>query len=336
MSDRGFRKFISQGVVCATVLFFCGCDRGATNSAAPATLATDPTPPESTLYITLIMPAERSRLMDAYEQDALMLAGEEHAMFQLERPEKGASATRQVELIEKAVADGSSVILILPQDPKIIAPALEAARESGVSVVVLNHPVEGAGGPFTLATQPPIEESARPMVDAVLAAVKKSKLSEHGPAVLAVNRDSVNSVADARTEGLRKALNAAGVSEVIMLDYAAKETSNKELYRQAMERSPRPSMILAADDTVVRALADARRSDAEHNRKAPILGGLGSTRGSFSAVRGGQVAAVVDMRAQPLVKQAMRTAIAQFRGEPIQQPVVVKRAVLVTPELDGD
>jgi ABC-type sugar transport system substrate-binding protein len=279
------------------------------------------------------MPEERSRVMDAYEQEALLIAAQAHAMFQLDRPEKGASATRQAELIEKAVADGASAILILPQDPKTVAPALEAARERGVSVVVLNHPVEGAGGPFTLVTQPPIEESARTMIDGVLAGVKKSKLSQRGPAVLVVNRESPSSVTDARTEGLSKALKAAGVSEVVVLDFEMKGITDQELYRRALDRSPRPSMILATDDTGLTVLADVRRSDAEHNLNAPILGGLGSTKASFSAVRGGQIASVVDMRAQPLVEQAMRIAIAQFRGESIQSPVVVKRDVLIAPGL---
>jgi len=287
------------------------------------------------------MPETRSLLMDSYEQDALLFAGHEHAMLQIERPEQGAPSSRQVELIEKAVADGSTAIIVLPQDPKTVGPALEAARERGISVVVLDLPVKAAGEPFTLVTQPPIAESARPMIDAVLAGVKKAKLSPQGPAVLVVNRDSAETVAEARTEGMRKALHDAGISDVSVVQYvqhsAANEAehaaSNEEFYRAMLDRTPRPSMVFAMDDAGIMALSQAKRADIEHNLKAPILGGLASKKIGLELNGSNLMASVVDMRTRPLLEQAILTAIKLFRGESIESPIRVARPVRIKPDL---
>jgi ABC-type sugar transport system substrate-binding protein len=333
MRRRSFPKHAALGGLFATVLTLSGCDWGSPPATATVANPTDEVPPESALYITLILPEERSPAMDAYEQEAAIAAGMEKALFRLEHPEPGTPPSRQVELIEKAVADGATAILILPQDPKIVATALAKARDKGVSVVVLNRLVEVEGTPLTLVTQAPIEESVRPMLEAVMAGAKEFKLSPEGPAVLVVNHGSGEAEATARAAGLRKALTAAGVSDIFEVEFKEHVSQPDEIYREVLDRSPRPSMIFATDDGSISSLARARAADIEFNPNAPVLGALVTLKRSFDLIEYNQVVSEVDMRIKPLVEKAIRVAIDQTRGESIKTPVVVERPVHVASDL---
>jgi len=317
----------ASGLLIAVASIVCGCDAGRPASTTP-TVSDDENPAEVSTYLYLILPAERTPLLSSYEQAALLAAGKEQAILRLEKPEEDAPASRQVELIRKAIADGATAILIVAQDPKAVAPALVEAREKGISVVLLDRPVPVEGTPLTLVTQPPLAESARKMVDQVIKAVEEFKLPAEAPAVLIVHQRPDDPDLSARASALREALKGAGVTEIMEFRFEEPGAESKTLYEQAVTREPTVSMIFANDDDALAAVAGPRADSVRDGGVPRMLGGMVSQPRNLDLVSFNQAAGLVNMDIQGLMDRAVRAAIEQARGVDEPSRIVVPRKIV--------
>lgn len=332
MIRSSFASRASSVVLFAAVSTLFGCDSGRSTPTSLGSSVED-VPPESSLYLTFILPSERSLSMDAYEQEAILAGGLENTILHLAQPAKDDPPSSQINLIREAVADGASAIIILPQDPKTVAPALLEAREKGVSVVVIQRPVEVEGTPFTLVTHPPLEESVKTMLGAVIKGVKEFNRSPNGPAVVTVNRSANDAGSSERAEMIREALKSAGVSEITTLEHGVVEDDAKTLYQRALDLKPLPTMMIVNDDLGLPAVARSIAADKQHLDVAPVLGGLIRAKHNFDLVDTNQVASVIDMNVKTLVRRAVRIAIDQARGETVPPKTVIERRIPVATDL---
>lgn len=235
------------------------------------------------------------------------------------------SAPKQVADIEAAVVQGVSGIIVGPNDPNALAPAIRAAIKAGIPVVTIDRPTNGV--PEVLA-----HVSANNVLGSEAQGHVIASLFPKGANVVTLQGVPGDQTAKDRNSGVHNVLD-----------------KNKDLYKFVSEQTARfnrdqglsvteniltglatpPQVIVAANDDMALGALQAIKA-RNLNGKVAILGYDGSPD-ALAAVKAGTLTATVDQFPGQQGRTALRTLVDYLRAKKNPtSPVILIEPVAIT------
>lgn len=320
---EGLAAFLLCGV-----LTQLGC--GPNGSAPPPRLTVTPntTATASAKVVFMILPAspDKDPVMLTWATAGQAEAAERRAIFRVVNPDLDSPATWQEVAIRRAIEEGASALVVVPQDPRAIAPVLSEAESRGVAVVTLGASSADAPQlPGTAVVPERFAGSADRLVEAAVADARANGATAEPSAVILI-AEGGDRFSGERVEALQAAAKRAGLSRVESLRFEVKGQADGRMEGlKALKRylgdHPETSIVLAEGDE---AMAAASRLRSESAAEKPIfvagyMGFLGQT--NPDTLLGNS--AFVEGQLDRLARLAVQTALAKAEGEPIDTSVVM-------------
>jgi len=235
------------------------------------------------------------------------------------------SAPKQVSDIEAAVVQGVSGIIVGPNDPNALAPAIRAAIKAGIPVVTIDRPTNGV--PEILA-----HVSANNVLGSEAQGRVITSLFPKGANVVTLQGVPGDQTAKDRNSGVHNVLD-----------------KNKDLYKFVSEQTARfnrdqglsvteniltglttpPQVIVAANDDMALGALQAVKA-RNLSSKVAILGYDGSPD-ALAAVKAGTLTATVDQFPGQQGRTALRTLVDYLRTKKNPaNPVILIEPVAIT------
>jgi ABC-type sugar transport system substrate-binding protein len=316
------------------VLALVGCEAGPTTSPPP--------PPTSPLEIeeaaggdsegasaanaakelVLVLPAGDHQFAPAWEHYARQEAATVyHALLTAERPEAADPPGRQAELIRRAAGRAPSALLVLPGDPKALAPALEEVRGRRVPIVLLEHPVPVAGKPLTLVAYEPFRGPARALAAAAVEEIKTAGFPPEAPAAI-VHQLPGDEASRARVAALQEALKGAGIKSVDVIPYDTATTNAqrgdeaRKALKEALGRREL-ALVVADGDQAISEVSSQRHLLGTGRRFVAM--GVAATKASQDYLGFGQFVGMIDLNVMALPKAAVAAALDLAAGRAVPE-----------------
>jgi rhamnose transport system substrate-binding protein len=308
------------------VACFCpGCDpAGSMSASSPADDPNSlPSPSESkpATKLVLVLTTEPTQEERTWEQVAVREAGKMAAVVDVVKPQPGDAKTRQAELVREAALHGAAALLVAPEDPETLAPALAEARDKGVAVVLLDRPVPTTGKPFTLVGRGPLLPLARQVVDAAVAEAKAVGLPPDGPALILVDSRKEPTASD-RVEALKAALSERDVKVIDTLVFGPGiRRPEPDVAQKAVQDATAShgmlGMVVTEDEI---GLSGANMARGPLGPKGDfVLVGLSSDQNSDSFTNIADAAAIGYMNPVEVGKTAVQLALRMVNGEAVPE-----------------
>lgn len=278
----------------------------------------------STRTVRMILPAKITPESEVWEQVAQMQVGAARLPMSVARPEPGAPASKQAEMIRE-VTDPSTILIVEPQDPQAIAQALEDVRARGVSIVLLDRPVPTAGKRIPVVEFGPTDPAVKAMVEESIKVAKQAGAPDSGPAQIFVPAGTLDGRSSARLAMLKDQLKAAGVT--LLPDVAIGSNDDlAKVMREKLLSTPRPNLLFGVADHIVKSLCFTWNREEVGN--LPVVGGYIADKQNLNALNYSGCVSIVDLNIRELARVAVDTALALADGQSvpdrIQVPVEAK------------
>ena len=199
---------------------------------------------------------------------------------------------QQAEMVREALLRQPLALVVEPADPtdRRLADVLHKAQDEGVPIVLLNRPLSapGAGAghpdskedlaspskagqpgrepakapaakterPMILVTPPLFEPSARQLVASAVRNAKNARLDPKGGAILLVNTIGDPFLRD-RTDALRTALKAKGITTIEELPFAESFEVGSKLLSERLKANPKIALVFSIDTLSSSAIRNA-------------------------------------------------------------------------------
>jgi rhamnose transport system substrate-binding protein len=232
----------------------------AEEAAAPAGDAITATPGEAVKMI--LMPKFLGILV--FDQAN---AGAQEAHAELQNPEElqflgptpENSVAGQIEIVTSAATQGANAIMISNNAGDQIAPAVQAAREAGMTVTTWDSPIPSGEGEQLFVAQVDFAETGKVMADMAL-----SILGEAGGkfAVLSASPDAANQ--NAWIASLQETLADPAYANLELLDIVYGNDQSEDSYNQALalvDKYPDMQLIMAPTSVGIVAAAKAMQDE---------------------------------------------------------------------------
>ena len=310
-----------NGLVVA-VAALAGCDSD--SFAPPPPIAPRPSSvsggiPGRAKEVALILSREDNDESAFIESIARLEAGTIRAVYQSIKPAPGDPPGAQGDLIRRAVADGASAIVVVAEDPKVVAEAIGSIDTKKVPVVLLGRPVPGASG-ATLVTFPSFAASAKEIVGAIAEAAKKAGFPDDAPVIL-LKVEPRDETSAARDAAIIEAIGATKHRIVTSILLTNPTDSVRPTLDAAIREHPDLCAVLADTDDGLN-LASAARG-ALKTRGKFLIGGYLLARGNLQVVNSGQVTAVAERNLDGLVRRSIQVAIDRAEGKAVPDRIEV-------------
>jgi ABC-type sugar transport system substrate-binding protein len=238
--------------------------------------------------LVVVFPGDDSLEYRIWEQLALVEAGREKVTYRVFRPDskgaKDAQAEEQAKFVKEAVAQGASGIIILPVDPKAIAPALAEAEKKKATVVVLNREVQKPGSSETFRLIRPTGnlEFSKRILDAIFDDLKREKLDLKAKTILVSDKtdDPLNLE---RTASFEDSAKKAGLDIVAKVVVSGEPTDAQNQLAEVLKKHPDVKVVLVDGDLALNG-AVMIRGDAK-SKYAYLIGAYTSTRAGVDSSR---------------------------------------------------
>jgi rhamnose transport system substrate-binding protein len=277
-----FKKLMMLAVV--ITLLATACKPSAPTGAAKAgtcDLVTDPTK-----FKMVFLPKNLGNaVFDEAHQGALAAAAELGVTEELQylAPASGAAGTEQIPIITNATTQCVNAIMISNNAGDQIAPAAEAARAAGITVVTWDSPIPSAQGEQVFVAQVDFDETGTVMAD-----MARDILGPDGGkfAVLSASPDAANQ--NAWIAALQEVLKDPKYANLELLDIVYGMDQSEESYNQALALVDKyPDMQLIMAPTTVGIAAAAKAMQDEGLCDTVKVSGLGLPSEMVSFVKNG-------------------------------------------------
>ena len=322
-SRRASGPALAGGILGALALG--GCGEGFVPPPPPELSAIpDVRPAGSSPTIEMVLAAPPSNERVLWEGTVRREAGVERIIFSSSRPETGAPAARQAELIRAAGDRKPSALIVEPADDPEVVEALKAVRDAGTPVVLLHRGVDAkdAGKAFPVVTYSPFPAAAKELVEAVRKEARDKNVPAETPA-LVVHGFQGGPSSDRMRDALVDALKEAGAPPAGVLDVTQDMEAGKALVKERVEAEPGIGIVLADDDSAYSAAlavnqdyVNAAKDGTPPARPAFLLGGTVS-RDRPAGATVADCVGLVDRNISALARKALREAIALSKGESV-------------------
>lgn len=169
------------------------------------------------------------------------------------------SVAGQIEIVTNATTQGVQAIMISNNAGDQIAPAAQAARDAGMTVVTWDSPIPSAEGEQLFVAQVDFAETGKVMAD-----MARSILGEDGGkfAVLSASPDAANQ--NAWIASLQETLTDAQYANLELLDIVYGNDQSEDSYNQALgliDKYPDMELIMAPTSVGIVAAAKAMQDE---------------------------------------------------------------------------
>jgi rhamnose transport system substrate-binding protein len=169
------------------------------------------------------------------------------------------SVAGQIEILTNATTQGVKAIMISNNAGDQIAPAAQAARDAGMTVVTWDSPIPSAQGEQVFVAQVDFDETGTVMAD-----MARSILGEDGGkfAVLSASPDAANQ--NAWIAALQEALTQEQYANLELLEVVYGNDQSEESYNQALalvDKYPDMELIMAPTTVGIAAAAKAMQDE---------------------------------------------------------------------------
>jgi rhamnose transport system substrate-binding protein len=181
------------------------------------------------------------------------------------------SVAGQIEIVTSAATQGANAIMISNNAGDQIAPAVQAAREAGMTVTTWDSPIPSGEGEQLFVAQVDFAETGKVMADMAL-----SILGEDGGkfAVLSASPDAANQ--NAWIASLQETLTDPAYANLELLDIVYGNDQSEDSYNQALALVDKyPDMELIMAPTSVGIVAAAKAMQDEGLCETVKVSGLG-------------------------------------------------------------
>jgi rhamnose transport system substrate-binding protein len=174
-------------------------------------------------------------------------------------PASGAAGTEQIPIITNATTQGVDAIMISNNAGDQIAPAAQAARAAGITVVTWDSPIPSAEGEQVFVAQVDFDETGT-----VMAEMARDILGPDGGkfAVLSASPDAANQ--NAWIAALQEVLQEPEYANLELLDIVYGMDQSEESYAQALalvDKYPDMKLIMAPTTVGIAAAAKAMQDE---------------------------------------------------------------------------
>lgn len=235
------------------------------------------------------------------------------------------SAPKQVSDIEAAVVQGVSGIIVGPNDPNALAPAIRAAIKAGIPVVTIDRPTNGV--PEVLA-----HVSANNVLGSEAQGRVIESLFPSGANIVTLQGVPGDQTAKDRNTGVHNVLGKKKDAFKFVSEQTARFNRDQGLSvtENILTGLPTPPQVIVAanDDMALGALQAVKARNL--SGKVAILGYDGSPE-ALAAVRDGTLTATVDQFPGQQGRTALRTLVEHLRTKKTPaNPVILIEPVAIT------
>jgi rhamnose transport system substrate-binding protein len=250
--------------------------------------AEEPAMPEEGMALKMVFLPKNlgNAVFDEAHEGALAAAEELGNTEELQylAPASGAAGTEQIPIITNATTQGVDAIMISNNAGDQIAPAAQAARDAGITVVTWDSPIPSAEGEQVFVAQVDFDETGTVMADMAL-----NILGEDGGkfAVLSASADAANQ--NAWIAAMEEVLTTDDkYANLELLDIVYGNDQSEESYQQALALVDKyPDMELIMAPTTVGIAAASKAMQDEGLCETVKVSGLGLPSEMASFVKNG-------------------------------------------------
>lgn len=308
------KRSVRVGMIglCGLAVGLSGCDRG--SAGPPATVA----PVDETTAIGLVLPVPGPPEANVWEQAARLEAAQEKVVLEV----IAEPAARQADAIREALNRGVAALMVVPADPKAIAPALAEARDQGLPIVLLDRSVPVEGKPLPTVVFPPVERAAVQVVDAASEDARAAGFPADGPALIMAN--SPDAAGDSpRVAALRQAAEAAKIKVLPIVRFAGYINEATAALRAVLKEHPEVAMVLTEEDMAAQAAVSVR-FDLPEDRRRFVVAGFVANEQTLDMMKFNICSGLVDRRLQEFSRRALHAALDLARGQSVPDRIEIE------------
>ena len=316
-STRGFTLFAGLAIGLGS-LAGCGNEAFVPPPSPELSAIPDASAVKKSTSVVMIFPQGKNDDRDTFAQAARQEAGKARISLTVDQVTAEGGPSSQAGLIRSAASRGASVLLVEPVDLPEVADALNAVRERGTPVLLLQENVTGKGSgpvkPFKRLAFVPFADPARELVKAAIQDTKRSALPADGH-VLLLGDNRNGPLAQALATAIRTALSEAGIKSVTDLTLEGVTEKDKPEVLSKINADPKVTIVLASD---AQSLATALSClDAIKTNRALTVGGCQSIdkQVNVAAIMG--TVGILDRNIPTFGRQALHLAVKLAKGESI-------------------
>jgi ABC-type sugar transport system substrate-binding protein len=277
------------------------------------------------------------------QNSARLQAGLDKVRIQIAIAGEKQDPRSQADLVRTAVARKPLALVVEPADPADpdLAEAVARARERGIVVVVVAHPLTAPesgpskspdearrGGPVIRVVPESFATSAKALVAAAANNARNAKLALEAGAILAVDTTSDPLVED-RVRALVTALRDAGIRLAHEVRYAGDSNEGEKKLDDLLEGDRKACIVLGADVTSTRGAYALTSKKAE--KRPYVVAGYTADESEASATRMGEYAGIAAFSADRLIRKAVATANLAAAGQKFPEQVEMLVPIHVSP-----
>ncbi len=213
--------------------------------------------------------------------------------------------SRQVALVQEAVASGVDAIVIAPADSRALIPALRRAAAAGIVIVNIDNKLDDellAKEKLRIPFVGPDNRAGAKVVGEYLAAQLQK-----GDAVGILEGLQTSANGQARKAGFQDAMQSAGINIVDSQSAQWEMTKANEIASSMLSEHPNIQAILAANDNMAMGAVAAARSVGRSDDL--LIVGFDNIAAVRQAIADGQILATVDQHGDQLAVYGIETAL---------------------------
>lgn len=311
------------GAWIGTIMVGCGGE--------PPKLTDEEYLPKSDPILAFIPPSEMIPEVALMERIGLAEAGVEAIVFASERPKPGEPATGQAARAREAVANGASTLIVVAgRDAEGLVEALRSLHESGTRIVALGEAEALEGVADTIIGPEPALTPARALIEELRSQLETTAaVAKDGPVLLLVPEHSEAPFLASRVAALKEALKEAGMVLGEEISYRGAVNEAKAALKSALERSPRPAFVLAAEHVGIDGACDVRaeRWGGTSELEDFLIGGFSDDSQMSPEMYVGRCNVLIEGNLVRQTREAVRAAVGLTRNEAPPRSIVVPQTM---------
>jgi ribose transport system substrate-binding protein len=310
---------VMWGVAAVALVVAAGCGEDEGGGAG----ASDGGGPEPVRVAMLLPSVSQGASLQEKAGIEAQAAREENADVVLRAGQSDTDFAAYRNMIDDAVSQQFEVVAVNISDPKVILPALEAARRQGVKIVGMAHDIPDFEEETVVATE---QRAAASLAGEYM----KETLTDGGKVGI-MHCLPGNPVTDDRVAGFMDGMKGAeGVEIVSTLDAKCDRNEGRTVMEDMLTRTPDLDAVYSVSDTQTLGALVA----IEAAGKELIVASIDAQDEMVEKLREGQVGATVDLNFTEIGAKAVTAAVGLARGEKVPAKVEVAPK-LVTNETAG-
>jgi len=302
----------------------------AVKSVATVAPAVATTPKAHAPKVALIMKSMTNPFFIEMEKGARRAEREAGIELQVVATSQETAIEQQIQLVEDQIKRKVDAIIITPNDPQRIVPALKRAQDAGIKVVNIDDRLN----PETVAASgmKPVPFISVDGEDAAYRAAKFAAASLDQPtevAILEGVRSTENSAQ--RLRGAERAFKENSKLKIVASDTARwKIDEGYEVAKRMFAAHPKIRVVSCANDLMA---IGVMKYLSESGKTGVRIAGFDGLDEAKAAIRAGSMTVTVDQQSGQQGYQGVMTALKLMRGEAVESVVRVEARLLTGDDL---